>query len=356
MGQAKKTVIIAGGGTGGHLYPGVAIARALQKKSTQVKILFVGTRQGLETRIIPQEGFPLEFLSVDGLARKSLLGKLKTLCMIPFSLIQSLMILMREKPIAVLGVGGYSSGPFLLISQLCGFRTYYWEANAYPGMANRILSYIVSNGFLVFEEAKKYLRSRGLHVLGYPVRAELHGEIKSPRQPMQVLIFGGSQGARGINDAVCGAFDRYEKDLDGMSFILQTGKVDFPRISEKLKNRSNIQVREYLPQIQNEFNWADLVVCRAGAGTVSEVVSCSKAAVFVPFPFATDNHQQKNAEVLVKAQAAEMVLQRDFTPEKLIEVLKKFKSQPNLLTKYQTKISTLKREGSAEKIAEVLLG
>ena len=322
----KTTILIAGGGTGGHIYPGVAIARAALNIEPEAEIHFVGSKGGLEEKIIPREGFALHLVSVGRLHKSvSLTTRLTTLFRMPLALFQCVKILMRLKPKAVLGVGGFASGPMLLMASLMGYRTYIWEPNAMPGMANRWLSRFATETLLVFEEAKQYLSPRKVRQVGIPVRFSLEANLtNSPR--LKVLIFGGSQGARAINETVFKLIEMAPIELKKtIEVVHQTGPLDFQRAQKVYQNApSNFQCFEYLHDMKERYQWCDLVIARSGASTVAEVIACRKAAVFIPLPTAADDHQRKNAEVLVKRNAALMILQNDFSPEKLVSVLTDF--------------------------------
>lgn len=321
--STKRKVIIAGGGTGGHIYPGVAIARALEKQYPDVEVHFVGAHGGLEEKIVPREKFPLHLVSVGKLHKSvDLLARIKTLFQLPLALFSSARIVSDLRPVAVLGVGGFASGPLLLMASLMGYRSLIWEPNAYPGMANRILSRFVNECLLVFKEAGGYLRAKKLTQVGLPVRATMIPRQRPSGLPLRVLIFGGSQGARFINNIVSEAVSKGGSWLENVELIHQTGSLDFARISEVYKSAPRqAQVLEYIHDMDQKLAWADVVVCRAGASTVAEMCACQKAAVFVPLPTAADNHQQKNAEVLLREKAAMMMLQSELTSEKFMDLM-----------------------------------
>ncbi len=352
----KKTIIIAGGGTGGHIYPGVAIARAILKLNPDIQIHFVGSMGGLEEKIVPREGFLLHLVSVGKLHKSvGLLTRLMTLFKMPIALFQSLKILLILRPVAVLGVGGFASGPMLLVASLFGYRTYIWEPNAMPGMANRWLSSFATETLLVFEEAKKYLRSKKIRRVGIPVRFHLPGSKTLNNGPLKILIFGGSQGARAINETVFKAIEN--RQLNGVEIVHQTGPYDFARGQEVYKNApAGFQCFEYLHDMKDRYQWSDLVIARSGASTVAEIIACHKAAIFIPLPTAADDHQRKNVEVLEKKGAAMMILQKDFTPEKLIEVVREMSQNRDKIAELAKSVQGFEFENADQKIAEILIG
>lgn len=355
-----QTVFIAGGGTGGHIYPALAIARSLLENNPDLKIHFVGSPQGLETRIIPETGFPLHLVPIGRLNRNvGLKERLKTLIGLPLSLAVSLYLLFRYRPKLLLGVGGFASAPVLFVGALLGFKTVIWEPNAYPGLANRWLSKLVSYGLVVFDEAKEILKMKRMKRVGLPVRKEIEslvGKSHPVGQSLKILVFGGSQGARGLNLAICEAICAGGDWLDGVEIIHQTGRLDFPQISKRYEEaQGKVDVREYLPAIHEQYEWADLVVCRAGVSTIAELAAAQKPAVLIPFPFAADNHQQKNAEALVREDAAKMVVQKDFTADKFIEIVSSFKKDRQELDNFSKNIRSFHRPNAANETAQFLL-
>lgn len=355
--RPKKTVIIAGGGTGGHIYPGVAIARTLEKLHPEIEVHFVGARGGLEEKIIPREKFPLHLVSIGKLHKSvGLLTRLKTLVQMPLALLTSLKILRTLKPEAVLGVGGFASGPLLFAAALSGRRALIWEPNAYPGLANRLLSRFASECLLVFQEAAKYLHTKKVTQSGLPVRSTMHPTKRPEGLPLRILVFGGSQGARFINNVVSDAVLDGGDWLKGVELVHQTGALDFPRISELYRKApSNVQVFEYLHDMDQRLAWADIVVCRSGASTVAEICACQKAAVFIPLPTAADNHQQKNAEVLVRENAAMMALQSELTSQKFMDLMRNFRDNRDLIKELEKNVQRFQFPNAAEKIVERIL-
>lgn len=355
----KKTVIIAGGGTGGHIYPGIAIARALLIKNPDLNIQFVGSPGGLETKIVPREGFTLHLIKVGKLNQSGgFLSKIRTLLGIPLALLQSSLLLLKIKPQFVLGVGGFASGPFVLMASLLGFRATIWEPNAHPGLTNRWLSFFVRQSLVVFEEAEKYLKSKTITQVGLPVRKEI--EMLSPKnseqQKFHLFVFGGSQGARTLNKVVSETLIKYSNELQGVEVVHQTGAHDIVAISEAYAKFPNYKAYDFLHGMEKHYDWADLVICRAGASTVAELAACGKPAVLVPLPWAADNHQLKNAQSLVDQQAGVLLEQKDLNSESLLEIILKLKNDQKKRQQMSLNLKKFHKPRAAETIAEHLLG
>lgn len=362
--MATCKVLIAAGGTGGHIYPALAIADAFRRLRPEVVIEFIGTAHGLENKIIPPKGYLVRHLPIGRLnSNVPLKERLQTVLLLPWALLKSVLLLRRERPSFVLGVGGHASGPLLLAASLLGYPRAIWEPNAMPGLANRILSRFVRECWVVFDEARPHLKSRALHAAGMPVRSEIENmperaassSAASPR--FRILVFGGSQGARGLNDAVvamvkAGAAETNGSWLTGVHIVHQTGAADFDRVraayGETLLADPALEVRDYLHDMGRRYSEADLVICRSGTGTLSELAACGKPAVLVPFPFASDDHQRKNAESLVRKEAAVMILQKDLTAEGLRATVDGLRARPERLGRMAENIRAFHRPRAAD--------
>lgn len=355
--MSKKRIVIAGGGTGGHIYPGIAIARALQKADPTVEIHFVGTEAGLEKKIVPREGFPLHLIVSGQLNVSSISRKLKTLVKIPWGIIQSLQLLWELKPAYVIGVGGYASGPFVLTSSLMGFRTAIWEPNAMPGMANRILSRFVSTCFVVFDDAKKYLKNKRVVQTGMPIREEFENGTKDDNKDgkFHLLSFGGSQGSRVINTALSDAILSGGTWIQDLSVVHQLGIYDFAPVVEKYK-AATCEVRpfEFIYDMANYYRWADIMICRGGASSIAEAAAFGIIPIVIPLP-AADDHQQKNAESLLQKNAGRMILQKDLTPERLINEVQSLRQDKALREEMVQSIKSFYKPQAALTIAKEIL-
>jgi UDP-N-acetylglucosamine--N-acetylmuramyl-(pentapeptide) pyrophosphoryl-undecaprenol N-acetylglucosamine transferase len=348
--------MIAGGGSGGHIYPGVAIARALQKISPQIQVHMVGTELGLDTKIIPKEGLPLHLIASGQLNVKgNPLRIFKTLLRLPWGFVQSVLLLLKLRPQFVLGVGGYASGPFVLAAAVCGFPTAIWEPNAQPGMANRWLAPFVRKCFIVFEEARKVFGDKSVH-FGVPIRAELEvSGKKNPHSHFQILHYGGSQGSRIIGRTLCEAILKGGTWLENTKVVHQAGRADIAEFTEKYKNHADtVELQEFIFNMKDYYANADLVICRGGASTLTEVAANALPALIIPLP-AADAHQERNAEALVKVGAARMIYQKDLSVDRLIAEINELKNKPDELKKMSENARHFYKPQAAEKIAQMIL-
>ena len=313
-------ILIAAGGTGGHIYPGVAVAKEIMRRNSASEVLFVGTTRGLETKIVPENGFQLSLINSVGLKNVGFAGKLKGLSILPQSFLEARKLLREFKPDVVVGAGGYVSGPIVLMASFMRIPTLVMDSNALPGFTNRRLARFIDKAALTFDEALPFFGSKGV-VTGNPVRGEFFDiETKLRGSETCVLIFGGSQGARAINNAMTDALAHLiKKAKEGLHITHQTGEGDFVKIRE-LYDRSGFQdadVRPFISDMFHAFEKADLVICRAGATTCAELAAAGKASIMIPLPTAADDHQRRNAEAFEKAGAARVLLQRDLSGESL---------------------------------------
>ncbi len=313
-------VVIAGGGTGGHLYPGIAVARELLRRSPESVVTFAGTARGIESRVLPREGFALDLLRSAGLKGASGAAWLRGAALLPLSGIDAWRIVSRRSPDVVIGVGGYSSGPVVLVAALRRIPTLLLEQNAVPGVTNRTLARVVNAAAVTFDSTAAYFGRRAF-VAGNPVRPEFLA-IGAPAEraagPPRILIFGGSQGAHAINVAMVEAAPRLAARPGRVAITHQTGERDLELVRDAYRRAGlEARVEPFLYAMDREMTAADLVVCRAGATTIAELTAAGRPAVFIPLPTAADDHQRRNAEVLVAAGAAESIAQTDLTGERL---------------------------------------
>ena len=359
-------MILAGGGTGGHIYPGIAIAQSLQSLAEQegeeICVHFVGAYGGLEEKIVPREGYPLHLLRVGKLNYRGGWGsKLRTLLGLPKVFIQSMTLLLKLRPVAVLGLGGYASGPFVLVASFLRFKTFLWEPNAFPGLTNRILSLFVKKCFVVFQGATQALKARRVEKVGLPVRRQI-AEISLPEElpslePLRVLVFGGSQGSVKINEAILSACEKIQAENLSIEIKHQVGVRNFKEIQKSYGERfSFVQVLEYIHDMPSALQWADVVICRGGASTMAELMAAGRPAIVIPLPTASDDHQRKNAEELVRAGAGEMILQKDLTGQILVEKIEKFSQSPSKRWQMGKNAKQMYVPRAARYMAEQLLG
>lgn len=350
-------VIIAAGGTGGHIFPGVAIAREFKRRDPSTEILFVGTARGLESKIVPREGFDLELIKVGALKGVTNLERTKSLAELPASFVAARRILRRFNPDLVIGVGGYSSGPTLLMAALSRIPTMVVEPNAMPGFTNRALSRFVDAAALSFADAQKYFGKRGV-VTGNPVRldfARLSGKTRTGK--LNVLIFGGSQGARAINKAMTEALPLLVSKKDRLVITHQSGETDFEatRLAYINAGFEDAEVKPFIHDMADRFARADLLICRSGATTAAEVAAAGKAAIFVPFPFATDDHQRRNAEAFERTGAGRMILQKDLTPDRLAAEISRLADHPEEIDKMERASRELGKPDSTERAVDLAM-
>ncbi len=317
-------VVIAGGGTGGHLYPGIAVARELLRRSPESVVTFAGTARGIESRVLPREGFALDLLRRAGLKGTSIAARLGGASLLPLSGVDAWRIVSRRSPEVVIGVGGFSSGPVVLVAALRGIPTMLLEQNAVPGVTNRALARVVQAAAVTFEPTAAYFGRRGF-VAGNPVRPEflaLGAPAVRTAGPPRILIFGGSQGAHAINVAMVEAAPRLAARPGRMEITHQTGQRDLGLVRDGYRRAGlEARVEPFLYAMDREMTAADLVVCRAGATTIAELTAAGRPAVCIPLPTAADDHQRRNAEVLAAAGAAELIEQKDLTGERLASTI-----------------------------------
>ncbi len=351
-------VLIAGGGTGGHLFPGIALAEEVVTRHPKNDVVFVGTDRGLEARVVPQNGFVFEAIKSRGLKGMGLVKLVLGLLLLPRSFFSALRLLRKYRPDVVIGVGGYSSGPVVLMAWLLRIPTGIQEQNALPGFTNKVLGKFVDAVFLSFEAAIPFFPYKRAHVLGNPIRRGLLENFLRPKtkhETFTLLIFGGSLGAKGLNTRVLDALPHLA-DLKGeLQIIHQTGKADLETVKQGYAAQQfPADVREFIDDMAGAYLGATLVLCRAGATTLAELTVCKKASILVPFPFATDDHQAVNAKALVDAGAAVMFREAELTGEKLAATIRELKNDPARLAKMEKAAGALGRPEAAREIADVL--
>jgi UDP-N-acetylglucosamine--N-acetylmuramyl-(pentapeptide) pyrophosphoryl-undecaprenol N-acetylglucosamine transferase len=350
-------VLIAGGGTGGHVYPGIALAEEVVTRDRRNEVLFVGTERGIEARAVPQAGYPLELIQVQGLKGKGLLKLLMALWALPMAFLASLRILRRWRPDVVVGVGGYASGPVVLTAWLLGIPTAVQEQNALPGFTNKVLGKVVKRVFTSFDEARGFFPPEKVHLTGNPIRRKLMDNYLRNRvahDRFSVLVFGGSLGAKGINQRMLEALEHLSDIKDQLHFVHQTGKADVEAVRAGYQARGfSADVVEFIEDMSLAYARAELVVCRAGATTLSELTVCKKASILIPFPFAADNHQEVNARALVSAGAALMFRESELTGRGLAEQIRALKNDPARLRQMEKKAGLLGRPEAAKELADV---
>ncbi len=310
--------ILAGGGTGGHVIPAIAIAQQLQKQYG-AEVLFIGTARGIENRLVPAAGFPLRLVQVGALKNVSLATRLRTFSDLPRAILDSRRIFAEFRPDVVIGVGGYASGPAMMAAVLGRLPTLVFEPNFVPGFANRVLARFVSAAAVHFEETAKYFRR--CDITGVPVRKAFFTQSGQPERPT-LLVFGGSQGAHAINIVVTQAASELVSNVPGLHIVHQTGERDFAEVQAAYARLGGAaEVHRFIDDMPGYFARSSLLLCRSGASTVAEITAAGKPALFVPFPRAADDHQKRNAEALEKAGAAVMIEESKLTAQGLVETV-----------------------------------
>jgi len=359
-----KTIVISGGGTGGHVYPAIGIANALCKLKNNLRIVFVGTKERLESRVVPQYGFEFITIPVAGFPRKLTLRWIPVIYKLISGLLKSLKILHRLKPVAVVGTGGYVSGPVLFSAVLMHIPTFIQEQNAFPSITNRILSRWVNQIYLSLKAAEKYFQPEKCYVTGNPIRSEFgaakekanYSELGMNPELITLTVTGGSLGAHAINMAMLDTLDRLKQYSDRLQIIHQTGAEDFEEVKKQYEN-SPIKslVRPYFDEIPKVYGITDIVVCRSGGMTVSEITACGLPAILIPFPYATADHQRFNAQAMVDAGAAVLFLEDELSGELLAKTIIEVIDNPERFKKMSEASRKIGKPDAAQKIAEMVI-
>jgi UDP-N-acetylglucosamine--N-acetylmuramyl-(pentapeptide) pyrophosphoryl-undecaprenol N-acetylglucosamine transferase len=363
MSAAKlaKTILFAGGGTGGHLFPGIALAEEFRRRQPDLEIVFAGTRRGLEARVIPELGYPLVFLEVHGLVGISGRRRLKALLNFPKAVVQALILLVRYRPSLVVGLGGYASAPVLLAAMVAGLPWVLQEQNAFPGLVNRILAPFADAVFIAFAKAKEHLRSRKVYDFGNPLRARLQGFEESQvslkemaeEKGFNVMVVGGSQGASVLNRVVPLALSKLAERYPGLKVVHQSGVHDFAEVVKAYETwRERVEVAEFINDIESYYRNADLLICRAGALTLAELGALGKPAILVPFPHAAHDHQTFNARAFADSGAAWLRVESEFESQSLAEDIERLINDPQTLTAMAEAALKLARPEAREKIVD----
>jgi UDP-N-acetylglucosamine--N-acetylmuramyl-(pentapeptide) pyrophosphoryl-undecaprenol N-acetylglucosamine transferase len=357
MAESNLRVLIAGGGTGGHIIPALAIADEL-KKQYGAEVRFVGTARGLETRLVPAAGYPLELIEVGQLKNVSLLTRVRTLADLPLSILRCGRLLDAFRPRAVVGVGGYASGPAMMAAILKRIPTLAFEPNAVPGLANRIVGKRVRAAAVNFPPAADYFRNAV--VTGIPVRAEFFAlRARAADSAPRLLVFGGSQGARVFNETMPRIAGALLEAVPGLTILHQAGARHAEATEAAFRaaglDAGRWEVRAFLDDMPRHFEAADLVMSRSGASTVAELAAAGKPALLVPFPRAADDHQRKNAEVFERAGAARLLLESDMTDARLLAELKTMLADRAGLEQMGERARTLAHPDAARRIAEMVM-
>ncbi len=358
-------VIIAGGGTGGHLFPGIAVAEEFIRRDPTGRVIFVGTRHGIESRVIPKEGYPIEYLTAEGMVGKSFFNKIKASCLFMAAIFQSFSIISSVRPDIVIGVGGYASVGMVIAARLKGIPTIIMEQNSVPGLANRFLGNFADIIAVTYQESISFFPREKTFLTGNPVRkrvlskeaSDAYSSFSLHKDRFSILVFGGSLGAKAINNALIEAL-HYLLDLrQNIQFVHQTGEKDLQSVTEAYKKLGfQGTVLPFIYRMSDAYTVADLVICRAGATTLSEIASIGKAAILVPYPHAASNHQEFNARKLEDMGAAKVILDRHLTGEVAAKAIRELYNNPDKRKEMQKASKAFGRSDAAEKIVDLSMG
>lgn len=355
-------LIVAGGGTGGHLFPGIAVAEEFLSRDPDNRVLFVGTERGIEARVLPRLGYRLECIATSGLRGKSLAGRIKGVWPLLLGYFQSRRIVREFAPGLVLGVGGYASGPLVLAAGRMGLPCFIHEQNALPGLTNRLLSRRVRKVFVSLEESLGRMPAGRTILTGNPLRRQildsLAGEptAQGGEDRFHLLVFGGSAGAHHINMAMVEALPALAELGAKLEITHQTGENDLAEVREAYQRQgADGRVVPFIDNMAEAYARADLVVCRSGATTIAEVTACGKACIFVPYPYATDDHQRKNAEALTGKGAGFMILDRELSGERLAGMITELVRNPGRIAETGRNARQLARPEAARVIVDEML-
>lgn len=351
----RMKLLIAGGGTGGHVFPALAIAREWIARGKDRDVVLVGTQRGIETKLVPQAGFPLETIRIAGLKGKEGIRLMKNLAMLAPGMIDAMSVVRRHKPIAAFGVGGYAAGPIMLATWLSRVPNVIFEPNAEPGFTNRALAGI-SKRIAAGYEVSSGSWGRKAVVTGCPVRTEFFDvPARAAERPFRLLITGGSQGALIINRAIVDSMDRLAARKNKVSIVHQTGERDYNAVRTAYARREYAaEVVPFLANMAERFAWADLIVCRAGAMTAAEIAAAGRAAIFIPFGAATDNHQLHNAQAMASAGAAHVIPEPELTAERLCNEIFSLLDQPQEIAKLSSAARGLAKPRAALEIVNLI--
>jgi UDP-N-acetylglucosamine--N-acetylmuramyl-(pentapeptide) pyrophosphoryl-undecaprenol N-acetylglucosamine transferase len=355
-------VVIAGGGTGGHLFPGIAVAEEFQARNPGNSVLFIGAGRPFEVSILSETGFAHKGITVEGFKGRGMGNQLVSILKLPKGVAESVLILKPFKPHLVIGVGGYSSGPVVIGAWLLGIKIALHEQNILPGITNRMLSRFADRIYVSFAETTFGRPAENVRFTGNPVRKEIvqcatrqnNTGVATPenKEKFSILILGGSQGAHRINMAILEALEHIE-NKEKKFFVHQTGARDEEQVKQRYEEHGmKSDTRAFFKDMDRQYQNADLIICRAGATTVAEIAALGKGVIFIPFPFAADNHQILNAQSLVKAGAAEMIYEKDLSGKTLAQRINHYARHPETLKRMEARCKALGRVDAAAMIVD----
>jgi UDP-N-acetylglucosamine--N-acetylmuramyl-(pentapeptide) pyrophosphoryl-undecaprenol N-acetylglucosamine transferase len=348
-------LVIAGGGTGGHLFPALALVEEFKRRDVSTEIIFIGGRRGLEEKVIPEYGYELELLDVESLKKRQGLNRLRAIYKAIKGTFKALGILRKIRPDGVIGSGSYSSGPVVLAARLLGIKTMILEQNALPGLTNRLLGRIVDRVYTAFEQACGYFPPGSTVLAGNPIRRGIMQveEEKAPNGKFNLLVFGGSQGATTINAAFLDATEYLTDIWNSLRVIHQTGMEGYDAAKAAYRRKGlKVELLRFIDDMAKAYASADLVVCRAGATSIAEMTALGLAAILVPYPFSTDDHQEVNARYLAERGAAVMIKQEELTGSTLASAIRRFFEDRAELERVKASVKLLGRPDAAQTIVD----
>jgi UDP-N-acetylglucosamine--N-acetylmuramyl-(pentapeptide) pyrophosphoryl-undecaprenol N-acetylglucosamine transferase len=348
-------LLVAGGGTGGHVFPALAIAAEWLARGPEREVVLVGTERGIEMKLVPQAGLPLETLRVAGLKGKGGATLVRNLVMLGPAMLDARRVLRKHKPVVAVGVGGYAAGPMMLATWFGGIPNVIFEPNAEPGLTNKLLARISKRIATGYEISARAWEKKAV-VTGCPVRPEFFSIV--PRRfekPLRLLVTGGSQGALPINRTFVDAMDRLATRKNDLSIVHQTGERDYNPVRTAYARREiNAEVVPFLTNLAERFAWADVIVCRAGAITAAEIAAAGRAAIFIPFGAATDSHQLRNAQEMTSAGAGRLIIENELTAERLTNEIFSLIGHPELIEKQSSAARSLARPNATRDIVSLI--
>ncbi|MCK4759084.1 MAG: undecaprenyldiphospho-muramoylpentapeptide beta-N-acetylglucosaminyltransferase [Candidatus Aminicenantes bacterium] len=350
----EKKIIISGGGTAGHIYPALAVGNKLKENDASLQLTYVGTHRKLEKNIMEHHKVGFIPLKIEGLKGKGL-RTIKSLFLLPFSFLKSFSILRRIRPDLVIGMGGYSSGPIVLLASWMKIPTLILEQNLYPGFTNRMLVPWVRKAVVAFKGSLSYFKGKGIFI-GNPVREEFYNlSPKARNAKLAILIFGGSQGSHFLNKGITAALPLLKEEKASLRIYHQTGEKDLEWVKENYAQNGfkEVTVAPYFLDMASYFQKSDLIISRAGATTIAEFIASQKASILIPFSQAADNHQVLNAGELEKINGAEIILEEEFTPELLVEKIFDLLHNREKIARMEKNIARIKTEKVTEKISDL---
>ncbi len=351
--------LLSGGGTGGHLFPAIALAEEILQRKKGNEVLFVGAERGIEKEILPAKGYDCVFLDIRPLRGKGITGFITAIIMLPIAILKSINIIRKFKPDAVIGTGGYACAPVIIAAYILNKRRVLLEQNIVPGFTNRILSRFVDAVITAFKNSYKYFKTKNIEWLGNPVRHQLFDNYLNDSvedEYFTVLIFGGSQGAHFVNNIAADAMKILCEKGESINVTHQTGRKDFEEIKKRY-NEAGIKafVTEFIDDMSTAYRTADLVICRSGATSIAEITVCKKPSILIPYPYAADDHQRLNALELVNAGAAVMLKQDGLTSEILAETVLSLKNDPSRLKEMSEAAGRMAKPEAAREIMDFVI-